>query len=103
MIRKIFVAGLFLFFSSNSFAWVESVNITVSQMVMWESSTKYSVFRLSNGTNCHVPLGGEDDKELYSFMLSLYMTGKTLNLHCYDAEENIGGYTSHRIHRVNAK
>ena len=96
----ILIAILFSLFSSTSHAWVFTGNVTIEEVVQWDSND-YIVIVMSNTakTKCHVPLV---EKPLYSLVLSLYMSGKTFNAHCYDALIDINGYPSHKLHRINA-
>lgn len=90
-----------LIFSIQAFAWVQSTNTTIKEFIQWEASdgSGYAVMILQTGVICHLPL---KEKELYSFILSLYMAKKTFSVHCHDQELNIGGYPSHKLHRINA-
>jgi len=84
---------LFMSFSSfSNVAWQTSYNVTIKEVIQWEGA--------SDDKLCYTPLS---NKELYSMVLSLYMSQKRLNLICHEAGENIGGYNnSHKIHRINA-
>ncbi|KAA1156126.1 MULTISPECIES: hypothetical protein [Pseudoalteromonas] len=88
-------------FSANVSAWVQSGNTTIKEFVQWEArdGSGYALLILENDILCHIPL---KEKELYSLALSLYMSKKTFNVHCHDAVVNLGGYNSHKIHRLNA-
>ena len=87
-----------MFASTISHAWVISSNVTIKEIIQWEGAG-YVVIKLSNDNICHSPLA---DKELYSFVLSMYMSGKTFTSYCYDAAETINGYSnSHKLHRIN--
>lgn len=102
MLKKlIFLTILFMPLVSN--AWMYNTNAKIKEFVQWESEegTGYAVLMLNdvNETICHVPLS---QKELYSLVLSLYASGRTFHIHCYDEVQNIGGYESRRVHRINA-
>ena len=86
------------FFSTISHAWVISSNVTIKELVQWEGAGN-ALIVLSNDKKCYVSLA---DKELYSFVLAMYMSGKSLTTYCYDEAEIINGYTeSHKLHRLN--
>jgi len=98
MLRS-FLFAITFFVSTASHAWVVSTEVTIKELVQWEGSS-YVLVILSNNNMCHAPL---TDKELYSFMLSLYMAGKKFTAYCHDGGETINGYNdSHKIHRINA-
>jgi hypothetical protein len=97
MLRPI-VFLAFMITSTLSHAWVVNSSVTIKEMVQWEGSG-YVVTILSNNNICFAPLS---DKELYSLLLGLYMSGKIFTAHCHDPAENINGYSnSHKIHRIN--
>lgn len=89
---------ILLTISTTSNAWVQSGNTKIREIVQWEMSD-FALVMLDDNTRCHIPL---TEKELYSLALSMYMSGKTLNVHCHDTPENINGYAnSHKLHRLN--
>ena len=90
---------LVVLISSYSHGWVQTGNTTIKEMVLWESGIKHAVVKMENDIICYLPL---TDKELYSAILAFYLSGKTINLHCYDEAVNVAGYMAHRIHRLNA-
>lgn len=97
MFRTIAFAFL-IFFSTTSHAWVVNNSVTIKEIVQWEGSS-YVLVILSNNNICHAPL---TDKELYSFVLSMYLSGKKFTAYCYDAGETINAYAnSHKLHRIN--
>lgn len=99
ILKAIFVL-LMVFGSFRSWGWVQPGNTTIKEFVQWESSNAgYALLILETDQKCYVTLA---EKELYSLVLALYMSGKTFNLHCHDSTENINGYTAHKIHRINA-
>ena len=91
------IFAILAFTSLNSNAWVQTGNTSIKEFVQWEDSQKV-VLILNSGHQCYVPVS---DRELYSLALAFYMSGKEFYLHCYDASENVGGYTAHKIHRIN--
>jgi hypothetical protein len=97
---RIIAFFIFMLVSTSSHAWVFSGgNITIKELVQWEGSS-YVLIILSNNNICHAPLA---DKELYTLILAMYMSGKTLTTYCHDSAETINGYlNSHKLHRLNA-
>ena len=88
-----------LFFSSFTYSWEVSSGVTIKEVVQWEGSS-YVLVILSNDKFYYSPL---TDKELYSLILGLYMSGKAFTIYGYDTGDNINGYGgSHKIHRINA-
>ncbi|MGI1677616.1 MAG: hypothetical protein K6L75_02710 [Cellvibrionaceae bacterium] len=88
-----------MFASTSSYSWEVSEGVTINELVQWEGSS-FLVVRLSSDNTYHAPLV---DKELYSLILSLYMSGRSFTIYGYDLAENINGYgDSHKIHRINA-
>ena len=87
--------------SINTYGWITSSNSIIVEIVQWEANvhgSPYAVMRLSDNTQCYVPLA---EKELYALMLSLFMSGRQFSVHCYDEAIDIGGYAVHKLHRVN--
>lgn len=87
----------FLFITlSNANAWVHSGDVTIDEMIEWQDN--YSIiFTLSNGTRCYVPSG---EKNLYSLVLTIFSSGKKIDIHCHDSIEATGGINAHRVHRI---
>jgi hypothetical protein len=68
----------------------------VVQIVQWQG-TQSTVILLGSGVRCYIPA---TETNLISLVLSLYISKSDAYWHCADLEENIGGYLSHRLHRV---
>ncbi len=84
---------------SPTWAWVQSGNTTIDELVLWEGGEQgFAVLKLASGHNCYVPL---IEKELYSLVLALHISGKTFNVHCHDEPVMVHGYSTHRLHRIN--
>jgi len=100
MYRLMYFLLLMSFSSFGNVAWQTSYNVTIKEVIQWEGAGGNVLLKLSDDKLCYTPLS---NKELYSMVLSLYMSQKRLNLICHEAGENIGGYNnSHKIHRINA-
>jgi hypothetical protein len=100
---KKFLTILVLVFVSTQtfgFAWVYTQDTSIKELIQWEGNSPKVVITLQNGTRCYIPT---QEKELYSLALSLYMAQKKINIHCHEAEVNVGGYPSHKVHRIIAK
>ena len=82
--------------SLTSHAWVTGENVTVDQIIEWQDNLPI-FFKLSNGTMCYIP---SDEKNMYSLILSLMVSGKTATFHCHVAEDVTQGWSGHRLHRV---
>jgi len=97
---KMYLIFMGLLITSTCNAWVFTGEVTITEVIQWENE-KNIVLVLSNPekTKCYVPL---IEKNLHSLVLSLYMSGKTFNAHCHDVADDVGGYPSHKIHRINA-
>jgi hypothetical protein len=93
---KSLLLALGVAFSFSANAWVISTDATVDQVWEWQDSAPV-YFRLSSGSMCYVP---NEEKSVYSLILSLWATGKKATFHCWDTEENTQGILGHRIHRV---
>jgi hypothetical protein len=86
-----------IFTSVNSYAWIPSgETVTVTEVIQWQDNSPI-VFRLSSGHFCYIENG---EKNAYSVILALYMSGNKASIHCHDAEENKGGYMARKMHRV---
>lgn len=95
-----YLSVLLLLLSSQSYGWVETGGMTINKLIQSEGAVgagSYALVRFEGGVDCHVAV---DDSSLYSLILSSYVSGKAVLATCYDAEENIGGYTSHKLHRL---
>jgi hypothetical protein len=94
---------LILFFvttESFAFAWVHTRDTTIKELVQWEGISPNAVITLQNGTKCYIPT---KEKELYSLALSLYLAQRKIEIHCHETAVNIGGYPSHKVHRIIAR
>ncbi|HTF98046.1 MAG TPA: hypothetical protein VL995_18060 [Cellvibrio sp.] len=99
--RSLFFALMFV--AAPVFAWKESANQTIVEIMAWENTETTVVhFKLANGTWCYIPAS---QKTLNSIILTLYASGKKGNFHCHDtADSNAGGSVpgAHKLHRISA-
>lgn len=90
-------------FSMPAFSWVESVNVSIDAVMMWEGAdTGNTHFKLSNGRWCYVP---GTQKNLHTLVLATYAAGKQVHIVCHDvADSNAGGSVegAHRLHKITA-
>lgn len=90
-----------IMFSMPAFSWVESVNVTIDEVIMWEGADAgITHFKLSNGKWCYIP-GAQ--KNLHALVLAVYTARKKVHVHCHDtADQNAGGSVTaaHRLHRI---
>jgi hypothetical protein len=104
--KKLLLVLAIIFFPGSSYAWVESNNVTITEMMVWENLDNGGPmhFKLSNNKWCYVPAS---QKTLHALIMSLYVSGKTISaIHCYDtADSNAGGSVegAHKLHRIIAK
>lgn len=83
--------------SFSSWAWTPNGEASrIKQMIQWENNQKV-VVQLESGLRCNIP---STETNLISLALSLYVTQRKATWHCYDATENVGGFSTHRLHRV---
>ena len=86
--------------SQSASAWVFVDNVKIQNLVTYEDPVGKTVVLFGNDTGtlqCYVPVS---EKNLTAMVLSAFMSGKALSVHCYDLEENVGGYPSHKLHRM---
>lgn len=99
--NRIYCFLAMLMFSMPAFSWVESVEVTIEAVIMWEGGdTGNTHFKLSNGVWCYIP-GAQ--KNLNSLVLATYVSGRKVHVHCHDtADQNAGGSVgaAHRLHRI---
>jgi hypothetical protein len=88
------VAGLAI--TAPTYAWVYSPNVSVIEITEWQDGAPV-YFKLSNGTMCYVPAA---EKNMYSLILSMYVSGKRAHIHCADSSDIYGGMAAYRVHRV---
>ncbi len=90
----------------NANAWVSVSDATITEFIQFNEGIgrDYTVIKVtdsaSNSILCHIPYA---EKNLSSLVLSLYMANKKGIYHCYDDTIDIGGYITHRLHRVIAR
>jgi hypothetical protein len=100
---KIIIILLALMSSGYSYAWTGAGNTKVIAVALWESSTTNPLyFKRADNVWCYVPAS---EKTLHSLILTLYVSGKLADIHCYDlAETQMGGMDpAHKLHRIIAK
>lgn len=85
-----------LLFSAPVHAWVLSENVSITEIMEWQDNGPI-YFKLSNGVMCYAPA---TEKNLYSLILSMHVTGKILTVHCHDTSEAYGGIQGRRVHRI---
>ncbi len=104
--KKMLLVLAIAFLTNPSYAWVESNNVTITELMVWENLDNGGPmhFKLSNNKWCYVPSA---QKTLHALIMSLYVSGKTISaIHCYDtADSNAGGSVegAHKLHRIIAK
>ena len=92
-----FLVVVFLSMSSFAHAWIPNGDVvTIDEVIQWNGNGPV-YFKLSSGYMCYVPA---DEKNAYSLVLALYMSGKKASIHCFDSEETVGGIKGHRLHRI---
>lgn len=100
MIKKLTMLAVLLTTLPVLADWVESPNSTVNEIWEWNNN-KPIYFRTSLGKTCWIP---QDEKNIYSLILSLYISGRKANFHCFPQQTLVtGGLTGYRLHRVVAK
>lgn len=93
------VSCFLLLSASATYAWIPGGEIvSVDEIIEWQDNSPI-VFKLSSGFYCWIP---NEEKAVYSLILTLYTSGKKAGIHCHDAEENKNGYLAHRLHRIAA-
>ena len=99
MYRKV-IKILFLLLSllpSIALSWTPSgEKVTIDLIYEWQDNNVI-LFKTSLGHICYIP---ENEKNMYSLVLSLMATGKKASIHCHDTEESYGGIMAHRVHRI---
>jgi hypothetical protein len=106
MLKKLMITAVLGLASASSYAWQVSSNVTIVELIAWESLDDGGPlhFKLSNNAWCYVPSG---KKTLHSLIMSLYVSGKTVaEIHCHDtADSNAGGSVAaaYKLHRIIAK
>ncbi|WP_444930648.1 hypothetical protein ACJJIF_02380 [Microbulbifer sp. SSSA002] len=97
---------ILLSLSLNVFAWESVEDAKITEFVQFNTGIDrdYSIakFEQDGGAfiRCHVSY---EEKEFTSLIISLYMSGKSATVHCYNEELDIGGIKSYKLHRVIAK
>ena len=92
--------------TGNVYAWASVNDARVTEFIQFNEgiARDYTVLKVTDSTGvsilCNVPYA---EKNLTSLVLSLYMAGKKATYHCYDETLDVGGYLTHRLHRVIAK
>lgn len=93
---KLLVVVSFLF-SLSAHAWIPNgETVTIDEIIHWNGDGPV-YFKLSNNHMCYIPAA---EKNTYSLILALYMSGKRASIHCFDSEETVGGIKGHRLHRI---
>lgn len=88
---------------ANAFVFINDAQIDTLIQFEGGLGRDFTLLNFSNSeARCRI---SHDDKELYTFALSLYMAKKTVDVVCHDALEDPGGstYKSHKLHRLIAK
>jgi len=94
---------LVLLIPAMSYAWVSSTDATIVGIIMHEEgiSRDETIIKFSGegqAFNCYIK---NTEKNLTSLVLSLYMAGKRVTVHCYDeSRTTLGSFSSHKLHRL---
>jgi len=96
MLRTI-LFSIAILLSSFANAWTPNgASLKVKGIIEWEGNQAVVVW-LSNDIKCYIP---SNETNLISFVYTLYVNQKSASWHCHDAETSVGGYKTHRLHRV---
>jgi hypothetical protein len=69
-------------------------------LIAWQDNMTNVVIVTSSGHYCHFDSKAANGHTLLSTVLAAKLSNKGVSLACYDEVENIGGYDSHRLHRI---
>jgi hypothetical protein len=94
---KAVFAGITIAVSQLANAWIAASPAKVTEMWHWEGETAPVYFKLSTGQTCWITA---DEKAVYTFLMSLHMTGKSAQFLCHDEVVTFNGMSGHRLHRV---
>jgi hypothetical protein len=88
--------------SQSANAWVSASNASVLKVIQFEEGIgrNYTVATISDGTKTFTCYVAYNEKLVTTSLLALYMTGKTATIHCHDTPLDIGGFSSHKLHRL---
>jgi len=84
-------------------AWTPSGELQkITQVITWQDDSPWLgvVYVLSNGQSCYFEPTGSSGEALLTLVMSAFLSGRTVSVHCYDNQEDIGGFLSHRHHRI---
>lgn len=100
--KKTIITLLGIMIANNSFAWSYAGDTKITAVTLWEdSSTNPLYFKRADNVWCYV---AATEKNLHSLILTLYASGKSADIHCYDlAETPMGFEPAHKLHRIVAK
>lgn len=88
--------------TSAVYAWnPDGERSTVRDVVLWEDAGQVA-FLLQSGKWCYLPNSAGNYSKTVAMLMTLYVSGKPAYFHCHDSEENIGGFSAHRFHRLAA-
>lgn len=104
-ILKVLVLLSLLSVANTTFAWNSTPDAKIVAVVVWEGAevTNPLYFQRSDNVWCYIPAG---EKTLQSLILTLYASGKTAEIHCYDlADGKMVDLTNpaHKLHRIIAR
>ncbi len=88
--------------TTSSLAWIPAGDTTkVTEVVIWnETGSQGLLFKLANGNYCYAnPTQSPYYNSIVTQVHAAYASKANVAVVCYDAAENIGGYTAHRLHR----
>lgn len=77
-------------------SWRYSSNAKIVLIMEWQDDNPV-YFQLDNNEWCYIP---SSEKNTYSLLLSLFMSGKKAHIHCHLSTESNGGQGGHRLHRI---
>jgi hypothetical protein len=86
--------------TATSFAWNYGLNVTITAITLWEGSDVNPMyFKRSDNVWCYIPAG---QKLLQANVMSMYLSGKSADIHCHDTPETpmIYDAPAYKLHRL---
>lgn len=72
---------------------------TVKEIIQWQDNSPIYFKLTTSGEWCYIPA---TEKNMYSLVLSLYVSGKSSHFECNDIVDNYGSINGRRLMRINA-
>jgi len=83
-----------------AYDWKFFPSTRILSTVQWDGATNPVYLEVAPSTYCYIKA---EEKAMIALAMTLYLSGRKADIHCYAEIEVTGGLSGHRVHRIIAR